>query len=110
MYNPRMTLPLLWVSLAFMAGIVLASALSIHFLIWFALVLMAVAATVFAYWRLPQNSRLQFRSKNVHIGRRTFLIALASLAGLFFGAARYQIGVPTPSPSPLSKKPSPFDR
>jgi competence protein ComEC len=97
-----MTLPLLWVSLAFMAGIVLASALSIHFLIWFVLALMAVAATVIAYRRLPGNLSFQFQSKSVPIRRRTFLIALASLAGLFFGAARYQIDIPTQSPSQVA--------
>jgi competence protein ComEC len=97
-----MTLPLLWVSLAFMAGIILASALSLDFLIWIALALMAVAATVLAHLRLPKIWSIQFPSKNVHIARRTFLIALAALAGLFFGAARYQIGLPTQSLSEVA--------
>jgi len=85
-----------------MAGIVLASALPLHGAIWMVLGLAAVAGTFIARSLLPKTLNVQFQTRRIRIEGRAVWIALASVAGLFFGAARYQFGLPALSPSEIA--------
>jgi len=102
MYNPCMTLPLLWVSLAFLAGIVLASVLHLHFLIWFSLVFLGLIGAYFAYRSFPGSYPIRVRTLSLSLRREVFLLVLASLLGAFLGAARYQLSVPPRTDSQIS--------
>lgn len=96
-----MTLPLLWVSLGLMAGIALASALPLHGVIWILLGLATAASAAVAGRLLPATLRIPSLTNKIRVDRLTVLIVLASLAALFFGAARYQFSLPVPSPSEI---------
>ncbi|MFH1183542.1 MAG: ComEC/Rec2 family competence protein [Chloroflexota bacterium] len=97
-----MTLPLLRVSVAFLGGIVLASLLHFHFLIWLGLAFLGLVGTFMAYRFLPARYRICPRTVRLNIPPRVFLLALASLVSAFLGAARYQLSVPPQSPSHIA--------
>ena len=81
-------LPLMWFSLAFLAGIVLGSLVSLSFWVWIALsvlfLLLAFSARFF-----PLSS---FFSPSLSFLLHPFPFIL--LVALFLGAARYQLSVP----------------
>src|SRR5512138_2524535 len=77
-------LPLAWFSLAFLAGILLASRVSLHILIWIGLVFVAAffaALALVLRWRFPSLPVLI-----------PFVFVL--LLGVMFGAARYRASLP----------------
>lgn len=79
-------LPLMWFSLAFLAGIILASLVSLSVWVWIGLALVAIlflVAVQILLGRLPSPSLLL----------KPFSFIL--LTALFLGAARYQLSVPT---------------
>ncbi|MCC6568442.1 MAG: ComEC/Rec2 family competence protein [Anaerolineales bacterium] len=78
-------LPLVWVSFAFLAGIVLASMVSLSSWIWVGVAILFIVLAVFARVVLP---RLHLSSFNLH----PFIFVL--LSALAFGSARYQFSVP----------------
>lgn len=83
-------LPLMWFSLAFLAGIILASLVSLSIWIWigitvFAIVLLLLSQIITP--RIPATSQFSLLSF-----LRPFTFVL--LTALFLGAARYQLSVP----------------
>src|SRR6266498_2240164 len=76
-------LPLVWFSLAFLVGIVLASLVSLHILVWTALIVISLFLLVLARILAPR-----FPAFIPHP------FAFVLLFALFLGAARYQISVP----------------
>lgn len=83
-------LPLMWFSLAFLAGILLASLVSLSLWIWLGLTIFAIVLLVLAQIvtpRIPSTS--QFLLSTLV---RPFSFIL--LTALFLGAARYQFSVP----------------
>ena len=78
-------LPLVWFSLAFLAGITFASLLSLHILTWSALVLASILLIILLRILAPR-----FPSLPAIFPPFTFVLLLAFL----LGAARYQISVP----------------
>jgi len=90
-----MPLPLLWISLAFLAGITLASAVQLPIYVWLVLAFtVLVSAILFRRAGLP---RAAARSPTAHGNPPAFSIALllASLMSAFLGAARLQSTVPS---------------
>lgn len=83
---PTTRLPLLWLSLAFLAGILLASQVTFSTTVW--LILAGIALLLFIVYR-PWSARRQNSNHPT-----TSLITL-SLITLFLGAARYQVSIPT---------------
>ncbi|RPJ20963.1 MAG: ComEC/Rec2 family competence protein [Chloroflexi bacterium] len=85
-------LPLVWFSLAFLGGIVLASLLSLHIFVWFALIVVSIfliiLARILALRLHPSSFILHPFFRILH--PFSFILLLA----LFLGAARYQISVP----------------
>jgi competence protein ComEC len=70
-----MRLPLMWVSLAFIAGILLAKLVSLPLFLWLIFTILAITAAIF-------------------LRRSTFILPAACLIAIFTGAARYQATVP----------------
>src|SRR6266498_930741 len=91
-------LPLVWFSLAFLAGIVLANLVPLHILVWIALVFLSVVLVIVSQ---ILGTRLKH---TIHPSREAFILSLFSfllqpfafilLFALFLGAARYQASVP----------------
>jgi competence protein ComEC len=84
-------LPLVWFSLAFLAGVILASMLSLHIFVWIALIILSIILIILSqilFPRIPPSS--QFSLITTRLSPFTFVLLLA----LFLGAARYQISVP----------------
>jgi competence protein ComEC len=82
-------LPLVWISLAFLAGIVLGSLISLHILVWIALVIFSLILTILSRILAPRLSP--------HFSLFTSLFQPFSfilLTALFLGAVRYQASVP----------------
>ena len=78
------TVPLMWFSLAFLAGIILASLVSLSIWVW-------IALTVFAIFLLIASQVLAPRlSTSVPIHPFFFIL----LTSLFLGALRYQVSIP----------------
>ena len=80
------SLPLVWFSLSFLGGIVLASLVSFHIFTWIALVI--------ASYLLIIISRILSR----RLSSFPFILSPSSfvlLFALFLGAARYQLSVPS---------------
>jgi len=81
-----------WFSLAFLGGIVLASLLSLHIFVWFALIVVSIfliiLARILALRLHPSSFILHPFFRILH--PFSFILLLA----LFLGAARYQISVP----------------
>jgi competence protein ComEC len=82
-------LPLLWVSLAFLGGLLLASRLDLPTLLWLGLALLALGLSVLARLLLPRRGRPLLRLEPA-----AWFLLLACLAGLFFGATRYRAAQP----------------
>jgi len=78
-------LPLMWFSLAFLAGIVLASLVSLHILVWIALIISSILLAILSRILTPR-----FPSLSSLFSPFTFILFFA----LFLGAARYQFSVP----------------
>jgi competence protein ComEC len=79
-------LPLLWVSLAFLTGILLAAATLLAWQVWLAAAGVVLVIVLVLYLLLPRLP--------VAIPGYVFILAL-TLSGLFFGAFRYRVSVPT---------------
>lgn len=78
-----MPLPLMWVSLAFITGILLAKLVSLPLFVWLIFAILTITATIF-------------------LRRSTFILPAACLIAIFIGAARYQATVPTLSISQIA--------
>ena len=94
--------PLLWVSVAFLAGTVLAAHLHLSLFIWLTLALVGVVL-LFIQWRLWASDAPDARPAIAGSWRAAFnrpvsapLLFSACLLFLFLGAARYQATVPQP--------------
>ena len=85
-----MFLPLLWVSIAFLAGIVLAAHIHVGIYVWLALALVAVVLLVMRPRFWPSASGTPWAANR-------FLLALLSLLFLALGAARYDLTIPSHS-------------
>jgi competence protein ComEC len=81
-------LPLMWFSLAFLGGIVLASLISLSIWIWAGLSILFLVLALFIRF-LPLSS---FHSHSLFFLFQPFTFIL--LFALFLGAARYQISIP----------------
>lgn len=78
------TLPFFWLSLAFLAGIVLASQFSLSYDIWI------ILAGIFLLFALRPRKLAEF----LHLSTKTYLIIVLSLVGFFLGGMRYQLSLP----------------
>src|ERR1051325_4405144 len=84
-------LPLVWVSLAFLAGIVLGSLISLHILVWVALVFLSIFLLILSRILIPGlSSSSNFSLFTPLLHPFSFLL----LTSLFLGAVRYQASVP----------------
>jgi competence protein ComEC len=81
------TLPLMWFSLAFLAGIVLGSLVSLSLNIWLALAVVFLLAAILVRFVAPSSL-----NPSASFLLSPFVFVLVS--GLFLGAARYQMSVP----------------
>ena len=77
-------LPLMWFSLAFLAGIVLASLVSLHILVWIGLVILSIILIILSRFLAPRLASFPFLP-----------FALTLLFALLLGATRYQASVPS---------------
>ena len=102
LYNALVFLPLLWVSVAFLAGIVLAAHVHLALFVWLTLALVALVLLILQPRLWPSgSSALQSASNNSVLSRLSRhlsapLISFACLLFLFLGAARYQATIPQP--------------
>ncbi len=109
MYNALVFPPLLWVSVAFIAGVLLAAHLHLSLFIWLALAFVALVLAVLQPRLWPsssaavqsptQDSLLSTGAppaRGVNRQLSTPFLLLASFLFLFLGAARYQSTVPQP--------------
>src|SRR5688572_30822449 len=78
-------LPLVWFSLAFLAGVVFASLVALHILGWVALIIVSMLLILAARILPPRYPSLPSLFSPF-----TFVLLLA----FFLGAARYQLSVP----------------
>jgi len=84
-------LPLVWFSLAFLAGIVFASLVSLHIFTWMALIVVSIILLILSRILRP------LLPPTSHFSRFTSLLSpftFVLLLAFFLGAARYQISVP----------------
>lgn len=93
---PLGRLPLLWISLAFLCGVVLAGQVALPFGIWLALACLAVGLALFA-----RRSPLPFFKRLRERYSWSPLLAVA-LASSLLGAARYQLATPRITPSHIA--------
>jgi competence protein ComEC len=77
-------LPLVWFSLAFLVGIVVASLVSLHFLVWITLLVVSVVLVILA----------QILASRVPDSFPLHPFAFILLCAFCFGAVRYQMSVP----------------
>ena len=82
-------LPLMWFSLAFLAGIVLASLVSLSIWIWTGLSILFLVLALFIRF-LPPLASLRTTHSSFYLHPFTFVLFFA----LFLGAARYQLSLP----------------
>ena len=82
-------LPLMWFSLAFLAGIVLASLVSLSIWIWTGLSILFLVLALFIRF-LPPLASLRTTHSSFYLHPFTFVLFFA----LFLGAARYQLSIP----------------
>ena len=78
-----MRLPLMWVSLAFITGILLAKLVSLPLFLWLIFTILTITAAIY-------------------LRRSTFILPAACLIAIFTGAARYQATVPISSISQIA--------
>ena len=78
-------MPLLWISLAFVAGIILASFISLPVYIWLMLAVLVLIAAI-----LIRRSNFQI----ANIQPSTIALIIACLIALLVGSIRYQLAVP----------------
>jgi len=79
------TLPLFWLSLAFVVGIILASEVPLTYNIWI------ILAGIFLLFGLRPNKP----SEILHLSTRTYSIIVLSLVSFCLGGFRYQLSIPT---------------
>jgi hypothetical protein len=82
--NRLRTLPFFWPSLAFLAGIILSSQISLTYDIW---IILAGIFLLFAF-------RPRYLAKRLHLSTKTYLIIVLSLVGLCLGGLNYQLRLP----------------
>jgi competence protein ComEC len=96
-----MPYPLLWVSLAFIAGILLAKLASLPLYVWLIFAFLTLVAVIFL-------RRSTYKLSNIHAFEHvkatptTLLLISACVIALFIGAARYQVTVPKLSVSQIA--------
>jgi len=83
--NRLRTLPLFWLSLAFIVGIILASEVPLTYDIWL------ILAGIFLLFGLRPNKPAEI----LHLSTRTYLIIVLSLVSFCLGGLRYQLSIPT---------------
>ena len=81
------TLPLMWFSLAFLAGIVLGSLVTLSLTLWLALAVVFLLGAILVRFVSPS-------SLNPSASFLLYPFVFVLLSGLFLGAARYQMSVP----------------
>jgi competence protein ComEC len=89
---PAPGLPLLWLSLAFLAGILLASLVSLAAFVWLILAMLVLTAG----WLLGRRPGL------IRPSRVPYSLVIASFFSLCLGAARYQSTQFKPTPSDIA--------
>ncbi len=82
--NRLRTLPLFWLSLAFIVGIILASEVPLTYDIWL------ILAGIFLLFGLRPNKPAEI----LRLSTRTYLIIVLSLVSLCLGGFRYQLSIP----------------
>lgn len=82
-------LPLLWLSLAFLTGILFADWITFPFYVWLVLTLLAVAGAFLLRTFLP---RLKFQP--LRLPASTWFLVAIGVAAFFLGAFRYQVSQP----------------
>jgi len=82
--NRLRTLPLFWLSLAFIVGIILASEVPLTYDIWL------ILAGIFLLFGLRPNKPAEI----LRFSTRTYLIIVLSLVSLCLGGFRYQLSIP----------------
>jgi competence protein ComEC len=100
-----MALPLLWVSLAFIAGILLAKLVSLPLYVWLIFLALAISAAIILHSLRARLSTLHFPLSNLKPSTfklPTLTLASACVIALFIGAARFQAAVPEPSISQIA--------
>jgi len=78
------SLPFLWLSLAFIAGIILASQVSLTYNVW---IILGGVFLLFAF-------RPRKLAELLHLSTRTYLIIVLSLVSFCLGGLRYQVSIP----------------
>lgn len=89
-----MPLPLLWVSLAFLAGILLANLVSLPLYVWLILAVIALIGAILARRSGVRLPVFQFPSTILRLEVSTLTLVSACAIALFLGAARFQSTVP----------------
>lgn len=82
--NRLRALPFFWLSLAFLAGIILSSQISLTYDIWI------ILAGIFVLFAL----RPRFLANLLHLSTKTYLIIVLSLVSLCVGGLNYQLHLP----------------
>ena len=83
-------LPLFWLSLAFLAGILFAQPLHGSTLLWLLLAALAVVLAMLVRLLVPR-----LRVQGFHPSPASLFLLALSLSAFFLGAARYQVSLPT---------------
>ena len=92
-----MTLPLLWIALSLMAGMVLASVIYAPVLLWLLSALLGWLSIYPIYRLMPAVTPLHAGSVSLQLRREVMVMALASLSAVFLGALCFQLNVPPES-------------
>lgn len=102
MYNLCVPLPLLWVSLAFLAGVLLASLVHLPVYVWAGLALVALLAVVLVGRRHPTLQTLALPSAARKFLSSAALLLISCVTAVFLGAGRYQAAIPPHSISHIA--------
>ena len=97
MYNSCMTMPLLWISLALMGGMVLASVMHLPVLVWLLLALPGLLCIYPIQRTLPSAIPLRLGNASRSFPRRLLILMLVVVVGVFAGALVFQSHVPPDS-------------
>lgn len=95
-------MPLFWLSLSFLIGLLLASLLSWSWLGWLALAAACLIAWVILWRLIPPAPWLRPLRRLAQPGPPVVLPPLLLLAALFGGAARYQAAIPVITPRSIA--------